>query len=308
MKSKPVALVLGSTGQLGSLVAKKLMESSSIHLRVTSRKKEQLETLASRFGDARYLDLDDGATYEVAFEGVDRLFLLTGYSFSMVLQSKIAIDNAKKAGVKQIVHVGVFSLDPDCTVPHFAWHQMIEAYIRESGLSWTNLHPNCFLQNLLNFSLIKEGKVHWYAKDVPCGWIALEDVAEAAAAILEEGPKHHGKDYWFSSESMTLSQLTRTLSEVTGTLLRAEPLTAEQFLVDSDASQKTLDPYLLSVAESFRQIEAGAMAYIGEVKDDLPKIIGRKGMSVAQWMEKHRDQLTNLAGSSHGSTVWGGKE
>ena len=33
------------------------------------------------------------------------------------------------------------------------------------------------------------------------GFTALEDVAEAAALILMEGPeKHRGKDYWFSAE------------------------------------------------------------------------------------------------------------
>jgi len=39
------------------------------------------------------------------------------------------VDAAKKAGVKHIVHLGVFTPKFDCYDAHFAWHQMIEAYL-----------------------------------------------------------------------------------------------------------------------------------------------------------------------------------
>jgi NAD(P)H dehydrogenase (quinone) len=69
---------------------------------------------------------------------------------------------------------------------------MIEAYIKQSGIPWTFLHPNVFMQNLTGlFALVKNGKVRWWCGDKPCGWIALEDVADAAAKILTEGEKVH---------------------------------------------------------------------------------------------------------------------
>jgi len=49
------------------------------------------------------------------------LFLLTGYTVDMLVQSKTLVDAAKKAGVRHIVHQGVFG-QWDCTDPHFAWH------------------------------------------------------------------------------------------------------------------------------------------------------------------------------------------
>jgi len=34
--------------------------------------------------------------------------------------------------------------------------------------------------------MVQNGKVKFYAEDKKCGWIALEDVAEAAAKVLSQ--------------------------------------------------------------------------------------------------------------------------
>lgn len=169
MSSKPVVLLLGATGQIGSLIAKQLQDNPSIELRVVSRRQEQVGNLKKLFGNAVYLDLDDPRTFQPALQGVQHLFLLTGYSVAMLTQSKTLIDAAKKAGVQHLTHLGVFSKAWDCTIPHFCWHQMIEGYIKQSKLKWTFLHPNCFLQNLSGFSLVKDNKFRWYTEKLVDG-------------------------------------------------------------------------------------------------------------------------------------------
>ena len=124
------SLILGVTGQLGHLVADRLKGNSTVRLRVTSRRNNQLASLRSEYGDAVFIDLDDPRTFAPAFEGVLSLFMLTGYSVSMLVQSKALIDAAKKASVKHIVHLGVFTLQEDCYDAHFAWHQLVESYIK----------------------------------------------------------------------------------------------------------------------------------------------------------------------------------
>ncbi len=53
-----------------------------------------------------YLDLDKPETIAPALEGVDRAFMVTGYTVDMMRQSKDFLNIAKKAGVKYIVHLG----------------------------------------------------------------------------------------------------------------------------------------------------------------------------------------------------------
>jgi NAD(P)H dehydrogenase (quinone) len=301
---KPIVLLLGSSGQIGSLIAQKLREDPSITLRVTTRKKDQLDVLNRLYESVAYLDLDDPQTFPEALKGVDRIFLLTGYSVAMLSQSKTFVDAAKKAGVEHIVHLGVFSRDWACTDPHFAWHQMIEVYIQNSGMKWTFLHPNCFMQNLTNFSLVQNGKLRWYTSKL-CGWVALEDIAECSAKILTDGPvKHHGKDYWFSSESLNLPQMAQVLTEVTGINFIPDLKPYEQFLVDIGVDAKTSDPYFASVEESFRQMEDGRMSYIGEVIDDVPLLLDRPGISFRQWVERHKQDLSEK-GTQSNTQSWG---
>ncbi|NSL18323.1 NmrA family NAD(P)-binding protein [Tatlockia micdadei] len=303
---KPIVLILGATGQIGQLVTAELAKNDQIMLRPAARKQEQLEALANRYGNSVYIDLDQPQTFAPALQGANRLFLLTGYSVSMVAQSKTIIDAAKKAGVEFIVHLGVFSQAWDCSTPHFAWHQLIESYIKHLGFKWTFLHPNCFFQNLTNFSLLKNNKFRWYTSK-PCGWIALEDLAEAAAKILIEGPeKHHAKDYWFSTESLELQELIKILSNTTGKHITADLQPPDQFLTDQSTDLASLDPYAYSVAESFAQIEDGRMAFIGNVKDDMQILCNRKGLSFEQWAKQHKTKLIQcLDFVGNGNINWG---
>lgn len=295
--NKPVILVLGATGQLGKLIVDRLQKNETISLAVTSRKPEQLPKLKEQYGQAVYLDLDDPRTFPEALKGVERLFLLTGYTVNMLVQSKAIVDAAQKAGVKHIVHLGVFTPEYDCYDPHFAWHQMIEVYIKASGISYTFLHPNCFMQNLIGFyGMVKNGKFRCYANDKKLGWIALEDVAEATAKILTEGPaKHQGQDYWFSTDSLNTQEVADVLSEVSGQKFLADAQPPEQFLKDIGVNNKNIDPYFIGVAESFQQVVDGRMAYISEVRDDMPKLTGHKGMTLKEWAKLHKDELIKLA-------------
>ncbi len=293
---KNTVLVMGVTGQLGKLVAASLQQYSSVKIRVTSRRKNELEQLQKEYGESVFLDLDDPRTFSQALKDVDSIFFLTGYTVDMLVQSKAIVDAAKREGVKHLVHLGVFSPDPDCYDAHFAWHQMIEAYVKVSGINYTNLHPNCFLQNFTGFyQMIKDGKARFYAGGKPAGWIALEDVGEAAAKILAEGDKHYGKDYWFSTEVATLAELVNAFNEVTGKSLIADDRAPGQFLKDIAPDGNNIDPYFRGVADSFEQIYDGRMAYIGTVRDDVPVLLGRPGMSIRQWATLHKDELIALS-------------
>ncbi len=302
MTQKPVVLILGVTGQLGKLVADRLKKDKndeSISLRVCSRKRDALTKLKDEYGEAVYLDLDDPRTFDAALESVNTIFLLTGYSVAMLVQSKAIVDAAKRAGVKHIVHVGVFSVDENCYDAHIAWHQMVEVYIKHSGIAWTFLHPNCFMQNFTGFyGMVKDGKVKFYSEDKTLGWIALEDVAEATAKILTDTSLHAGKDYWFSTETANISELASIFSEASGEQFSADPRTPDEFIKDMGVERSKLDPYFFGVEDCFKQIVDGRMSYIGDVRDDLPMLIGRNGMSIREWTILHKSEFRKLAKKS----------
>src|SRR5437899_6404615 len=196
MNSSSNLLVLGVTGQVGKLVANNLKKSKA-DFAVGARRKTNLKRLADQFGASRFINLDDPRTFDEALKNITGLFLITGYKVDMLVQSKSLIDAAQRNGVNHIVHLGAFTRDHDAYATVFAWHQMIEAYLRDSGVAWTNLHPNMFMQSLLSVWSVKGG-VYNASTSKPIGFTALEDLAEAAAVFIMDGPEmHNGKDYWF---------------------------------------------------------------------------------------------------------------
>jgi NAD(P)H dehydrogenase (quinone) len=105
---KPTVLVLGASGQIGRFVVQQLDQTpEEVHVRVAARTPERCLALQQEGRDAVLLDLDQPNTFAAALRGVDRVFLLTGYTVAMLVQSKTFVDAAKKARVQ---HIGVWAL------------------------------------------------------------------------------------------------------------------------------------------------------------------------------------------------------
>ena len=289
-------LVLGVTGQVGKRVATNL-KMREANFSVGSRRKANLEELKDQFAASRFIDLDDPRTFDEALKNITGLFLITGYTVDMLVQSKSLIDAAKRNGVSHIVHLGSFTPEHDGYATVYAWHQMIEAYLRDSGVAWTNLHPNMFMQNLLTYTSIRGGQYRPYTSKA-LGFTALEDLAEAAAVILMEGPeKHSGKDYFFSADALTPQQVAESLTAATGRKFTAAVLDAQTFLNETTQPGSMFEPaYSKGGFEFFRYVEDGRMAYVGSVKDDTKEILGREPLLLREWAQLHADELLEIAG------------
>ena len=151
----PAVLVIGASGAIGSALIDELVpdhRAGRLRLVAATRREEASRSLRERGIEVRRLDLDEAETaglaaIQEAFEGVHRVFLLTGYDVRMLAQSKAAVDAANAAGVTSLVHLGV-SAAQNTTIAHFTWHQLVEAYIERSGLGFTHVRPAAFMQTL----------------------------------------------------------------------------------------------------------------------------------------------------------------
>ena len=95
----PTALIIGASGTVGSRLVRELdANDGGISVRLASRRSETVQEWHSSGRDAVVLDLDRPATFAEALAGVDRVFLLTGYTAAMLYQSKTLIDAAQDAG------------------------------------------------------------------------------------------------------------------------------------------------------------------------------------------------------------------
>ncbi len=86
-----------------------------------------------------------------ACSGVDRVFLATSSTERTEPQQIAFTPLARQSGVRHIVKLSQLHADATSPVRFLRYHAAVEAAIRESGLVYTFLSPNLFMQGLLNF-------------------------------------------------------------------------------------------------------------------------------------------------------------
>jgi NAD(P)H dehydrogenase (quinone) len=302
-KRKPRVLVLGASGLTGGAIAS-ILDNGAADIEVVraARNREKVETWKRDGKQAVYLDLDDARTFPGALQGIDRLFLLTGYTIAMLHQSKTIVDAAADSGVSFIVHQGVFG-NGRSTEPHFAWHEMIERYIEGSGVVWAHLHPNFFMQNILTTLGLPHGQLRWPMGDKRVGWIAAEDLADVSATVLTSGPATHGgQNYFLSTDVLNGHEAAAILSEILGRPIASVEMTPSDLLAAFTSGAVQSPPgveenYAKSQLEWVQQTYDGRMDYGAVATSTVQDLLGRPAMTLRDWVPRHREQLLAAAGN-----------
>jgi hypothetical protein len=105
---RPRVLVLGASGLNGGAIVAQLGEMGGVEVVRGACDPRTLASWKDEGKAAVLIDLDDPLSFPAALQGIDRLFLITGYTIHMVHQMKTITDAAVDAGVSFIVHLGVF--------------------------------------------------------------------------------------------------------------------------------------------------------------------------------------------------------
>jgi NAD(P)H dehydrogenase (quinone) len=284
-KNKPSLLITGATGQVGKAVIQHLSSDTSVEVVAAARSPEKAKSLGVPVVE---LDLDRTETLAPALQGIDRAFLVTGYTVDMLRQSKAFLDAAKKAGVKHVVHLGACG-DDETTVAHWGWHQFVERYIEWSGFSFTHLRPETFMQNLLGYGgtrAIVHGVIRHFVGGARLSWVDCEDVAAVAAACLRDAVTHKGRTYRLGYDAKSYQEVADILTQVVGLPFSYNPRPPEEFLTGVLASGA--DPaYMQCVYEHHIAYAAGKIPGADHVFDNFEPITGKKATTWRDFAGKH---------------------
>lgn len=187
-------LVIGGTGTVGSRVVQELLRRRSEVL-VLTRSPEKARGLPE--GAVGVVgDLQDPQTARSVFRGVDGVFLLTALGMGEAHEGILAVNGARMAGVRRLVAMTLQDPEGAPHVPHFASKIAIEAAVKGSGIAWTILRPNSFLQNDLWYrdAMLGPGIYPQPMGDVGLSRVDVRDIAEAGAVALTASG-HEGRTY-----------------------------------------------------------------------------------------------------------------
>lgn len=192
----PTILITGATGNVGTELTKYLA-SRQIPFRVMVRTPQNVETVAAIDGaEAVIGDFNDATSVAAALNGMERVFLLTNSSAQAETQQTTFVEQARRAGVTHLVKLSQWAADIDSSVRFLRYHAAVEKVIKRSGLAYTFLRPNLFMQGLLGFKepILKQGKLFAPVGNSKISVVDVRDIARVlAAALTEEG--HEGKTY-----------------------------------------------------------------------------------------------------------------
>ena len=140
-------LVTGATGKNGAEILKRLSGRKE-RIRAMVRKQNASASCSNEleFVEA---DFDDVASLRKALSGVQRAFLVTNSSERVEQLQLRFVDLARESGVKHIVYLSQLHASTDSPLRFLRYHAAVEDAIRVSGMSFTNLRPNLYMQGLL---------------------------------------------------------------------------------------------------------------------------------------------------------------
>ena len=282
-------LITGATGQVGKAMVRALRDDTSINVIAAGRSRDKAAALGIEW---RKLDYDDASTLAPALHGIDAVFMVTDYTVGMLRQSKAFINAAKHASVGHIVHLGAPG-DDDTNVDHWGWHQFVERYIEWSGLSFTHLRPEIFMQNLLGYGgakPIKEGVIHHYVGNAKICWVDIDDIAAVAAECLKHPVKHRGQTYRLGYDAKTYHEVATVLSSITGQAFSYEARPASEFLAKVLAAGADY-AYMQCAATNYENYATGRTPGADYTFDNFEAITGRKPACWADFAARHRDEF-----------------
>jgi uncharacterized protein YbjT (DUF2867 family) len=203
-------LVTGGTGNIGS-EAVRLLADQQQPVRALVRDPSRLQ----RSGvDVVIGDFEDPGSLEAAMDGVDTVVLI---SPAIPHQEISVIDAAAWAGVTHVIKA-TSKASADSPVERRRGQTQIEQHLQASGLAWTLLRSNAYLQNLLALAPIVSQTSGFVmsAGDGQVGMIDARDVAAVAATLATNPSGHAGATYWPTGPA--LITYTDVANELSGTL------------------------------------------------------------------------------------------
>ncbi|BAR06110.1 NmrA-like protein [Scardovia inopinata] len=210
--ARPALALTGVSGHIGSMVARLLADSGYV-FRMLARK-ASLDRLPQYEGCPRcpFVYGDDPST-RAALQGVDTVLMVSAReSLDRVKEHQGFVDAALAAGVRQIVYISFDAASDDADFTLGRDHYATEEYIKKSGLDYTFLRDNFYLEALISWA--QPGTIAGPAGDGKVSAVSQKDVAAVAAAVLRNPRLHSGRTYTLTGpEAFTLQEFADRLTK-----------------------------------------------------------------------------------------------
>ena len=287
-------LVTGATGTLGSEVVRQLSSATpAVNIKAALHSAQSIKKVKEE-GDrveVVLIDYNKPETLKEALNQVDKLFLLTpDVPNAHELASNLVIE-AKKAGIRHIVKQSVMGADLEADVGTMRLHRQAERIIEKSGIPFTFLRPNEFMQNFINFhspSIKNNNAFYLPLEDAKVSLVDVRDIAAVAVKSLTEdrNDKHDNKTYLITGpEAQSYHQAAEILSNATDKKISYVNISEEE----ARGAMKEMgmsDWIINTISELYGYFRKGNAS---QVSSAVEEVTGKKPISFSQFAKDYAE-------------------
>jgi NAD(P)H dehydrogenase (quinone) len=267
-------LVTSATGDLAFNSVKFLIELvGKEKIAVTVRSLDKAKKLEDLGVEIKKADYFDKASLVTAFQGVNRvLFVSSGELDKRKEQHKNVVEALIEANVDFVAYTSAPNVQKSKAIvaPD---HKFTEHLIEESGLEYSFLRNNWYLENeAMLFDAIKYTTTYIYsAGDGKAGWTKKSDYAEGAAKVLA-GDFMKKKIYEFSGQSLSYSELASLLQKEKEYKINLDSVTDDEYrrVLETSGFPEGAINFIVGIQKDIREGELETSS------TDLEDILGRE--------------------------------
>lgn len=275
-------LITGAGGTVGSALARELASSRP---RLAFHSPDKAARAKAAGHDSVVIDFDAPGSLGPALAGVDAVFLLTASGGNQQEAEGNLIEAAKASGVRKVVKLSAWGADQGAHA--FARiHTPIERQLERSGLAYTLLRPNGFMQNFVTYmahGIRTQHAIHQPAADARISHIDVRDIARVAAIALTSS-SCDGKAYDLSGPSaLSYAEAAEILSRVLRRPIRYVAL-SDEAARDGMLSAHMPPSQVDGLIDLFRHYRTGSGARISPA---VESITGQPPRHFEQFVRDH---------------------
>ncbi|HKQ71113.1 MAG TPA: NmrA family NAD(P)-binding protein [Polyangiaceae bacterium] len=282
MSNTPKILVTGASGTVGTALVGEL---KNLEPRLAFHTAVKAEKAKTEGHDTVLVDFAFPETLKPALEGVDAVFLLGTGGLGQEQGEIAVVAAAKEVGVKKVVKLSMWSAEAEANT-FTRIHRAVERFIESSGLIFTFLRPNGFMQNFVSYmadGIRTQGMIYLPAGAAKISHVDVRDLARVAAIALTSS-LHEGKAYELSGPAaLSYGDAAEVLSRVLGKQVR-------YVAVNDDAAKAAMVSahmpafYADYLVELYQYYRTGAGSPVSRAVEE---ITGRAPVAFEQFVRDH---------------------
>jgi uncharacterized protein YbjT (DUF2867 family) len=277
-------LITGATGNIGAELVKRLV-SKRTAIRLITRDEKKIAHLGPEVGRV-VGDRHEPSIVQRALQDVEKVFVLSGPFDIDHEADRLLINEAKNAGVRQIVLISSSTVHLAGKNSVGVFHREKEMLVEKSGIPWTFLRPGAFMSNALQWvnTIKSQGKVFNPTGDGKVAPVSPYDIAAVAAlALISSG--HEGKAYDLTgSQLLSTNDQVHILSKVIGLPIECIDIPIE---VAAEGMKASRLPEILieGLVDRWTRTRNGESTFYA---NEVERLTGRPAQTFEAWCYEHR--------------------